>query len=204
MASVRGRRRGMPRDGAVPGGVAIRERATDHLCAAYSVAVPSCHTATIGGLAVRLSTDRRSSGSRQSDGVVSACLSYQASSWSWWSWLAPKHVRSESACVIRRRSRSYTQKRTSVPRACRRTSTRASMFAVGIKRTSSQHPRSGTRGPGDRRRTSAADHVRSQRYRVRHSDVDLLGDPDRVNNLDPAPYAPTSAGRRSFHCVARS
>jgi hypothetical protein len=51
---------------------------------------------------------------------------------------------------------------------------------------------------------SAADHVRSQRYRVRHSDVDLLGDPDRVIDLDPAPYAPTSGGRRSFHCVARS
>ena len=51
---------------------------------------------------------------------------------------------------------------------------------------------------------STADHVRSQRYRVRHLDVDLLGDPDRVIDLDPAPYAPTSAGRRSFHCVARS
>jgi hypothetical protein len=32
---------------------------------------------------------------------------------------------------------------------------------------------------------SAADHVRSQRYRVRHSDVDFLRDFDRVIDLDP-------------------
>ena len=69
------------------------------------------------------------------------------------------------------------------------------------RRRHSRHPQTFTEaelaalGIGDV--LSTADHVRSQRYRVRHLDVDLLGDPDR-DNRPRSSLLPTDQRRPSL------
>ena len=78
----------------------------------------------------------------------------------------------------------HIQKLTSAPRFCATASTKASCTQSAVKRTLKQHPKADINPPWSARKWPIADQVCLSGHRINNLDVDLLGDLDRVIDLN--------------------